>query len=208
MKFVAISDTHGQHNNLRLPQADVIIHAGDITKRGNKEEIVEFINWFSELPFEYRIFIAGNHDFYFEESSEAEIKKLIPSNVIYLCNCSVVINGIKIWGSPITPYFFNWAFNRHRGNDISQYWGLIPTDTDILITHGPAFSILDKTTRGLNVGCEDLLSSIQQIKPKYHICGHIHEAYGQIEKGVTHYLNASVLDEHYSHKNVPILFEL
>ncbi|HEX8516878.1 MAG TPA: metallophosphoesterase [Bacteroidia bacterium] len=148
MKFVAISDTHGQHNNLRLPQADVIIHAGDITKRGNKEEVVEFLTWFAELPFTYKIFIAGNHDFFFEESSEAEIENLIPSNVIYLCNNSVLINGIKIWGSPITPYFFNWAFNRHRGDDISKYWDLIPMDTDILITHGPPFQFWIKQREG------------------------------------------------------------
>ena len=208
MKFVTISDTHGQHNNLKLPQADVIIHAGDITKSGNKEETVEFLTWFAELPFTYKIFIAGNHDFFFEESSEAEIKNLIPLNVIYLCNSSVIINGIKIWGSPITPYFFNWAFNRHRGDDISRYWDLIPNDTNILITHGPAFSILDKTARKLDVGCEDLLNRIQEVKPKYHICGHIHEAYGQSKKEATYYINASVLDEHYSIKNNPVEFEL
>ena len=207
MKFVVISDTHGQHKKLNLPHGDVIINAGDVSKRGNKEEVVEFLTWFAELRFEYKIFIAGNHDFFFEQASEIEIKSLIPSNIIYLCNSEVVINGIKIWGSPITPFFYNWAFNRHRGDDISRYWDQIPADTNIIITHGPPLSILDRTTQGLNVGCEDLLHKIQEVKPKFHIFGHIHEAYGQIENESTHYINASVLNERYTLNNDPIQFE-
>ena len=208
MKFVIISDTHGQHKNLTLPKGDVIIHAGDISQRGKESEIIDFLNWFKDLDFKYKIFIAGNHDFFFEETSEKDIQRIIPENIIYLCDSGVEVENIKIWGSPITPWFYDWAFNRPRGAQIALHWQLIPHDTDILITHGPVFGQLDKTTRGENVGCEDLLHAIDKIKPKIHICGHIHEGYGQTTSSKTKFINASVLDEKYALVNPPITFEL
>lgn len=208
MKFVIISDTHGQHKNLTLPKGDVIIHAGDISQRGKESEIIDFLNWFKDLDFKYKIFIAGNHDFFFEETPKNILDKLMPKNVIYLCDSGVEVEKIKIWGSPITPWFYDWAFNRPRGAQIAHHWQLIPIDTDILITHGPAFGQLDKTTRGENVGCEDLLHTIDKIKPKVHICGHIHEGYGQTISSKTKFINASVLDEKYGLTNPPITFEL
>lgn len=208
MKFVIISDSHGQHAKLNLPKGDVLIHAGDITQRGAENEVIDFLNWFKDLDFKYKIFIAGNHDFYFERTPEEEIKKIIPDNVIYLCDSGTTIENIKIWGSPITPWFFNWAFNRHRGEQIARHWNLIPSDIDILITHGPVFCVLDKTTNGQNAGCKDLLDKVRELKPKFHICGHIHEAYGQTTAAMTNYINASVLDENYILKNSAITFDI
>ncbi len=208
MKFVAIADSHGKHSNLVLPKGDVIIHAGDVSKKGEENEVIDFLNWFKGLDYKHKIFIAGNHDFFFERTSQEIIEKLMPENVIYLCDNGVTIENIKIWGSPITPWFFNWAFNRHRGDSISRHWELIPSNTDLLITHGPAFCKLDKTKNGQNVGCENLLNTIRKIKPKIHISGHIHESYGQIYTSTTKFINASVLDENYALKNAPITFDL
>src|SRR5690606_9104680 len=101
------------------------------------------------------------------------------------------------WGSPITPYFHNWAFNRKRGAKIKAHWDLIPDDTDILITHGPPFGILDETVYSKRTGCEELLLRVYQVQPKYHIFGHIHEDYGMLAKRETTFVNASVLDDRY-----------
>ena len=208
MRFVIISDTHGQHQNLILPKGDVLIHAGDVSQRGEESEILDFLNWFSDCDFKYKIFIAGNHDFFFQKTPKYILEEIIPENVIYLCNSGVEVENIKIWGSPITPNFFDLAFNSDRGESISKHWEMIPSDTDILITHGPVFGKLDKTSRGENVGCEDLLNTIDKIKPKIHICGHIHEAYGQIITSTIQFFNASVLDEKYKLKNAPLIFEM
>ena len=208
MKIIAISDTHGKHRNLDLPQGDMLIHAGDVSSRGLEDEVLDFLDWYESLDFKYKIFIAGNHDFYFEKEKNEAIEKVIPSNVIYLNDSGVTIEGIKIWGSPIQPWFFDWAFNRKRGEEIAQHWKLIPEDTNILVTHGPTFGLLDKTFRGESVGCEELLKSIKKVKPQFHIAGHIHEAYGQIEKDGTHFINASVLDLRYQLVNKPFEFEL
>ena len=120
----------------------------------------------------------------------------------------VTIHGINIWGSPITPWFYDWAFNRERGVEINKHWKLIPKNTDILITHGPPSGILDLVNADRTVGCEDLLKRINSIKPKVHVFGHIHEAYGSEVSGYTKFINSSILDEHYEIKNNPILFQL
>jgi Icc-related predicted phosphoesterase len=208
MKFIAISDTHGFHHKLSLPAGDVLVHAGDVCNRGTEKEALDFITWFSNQNYKYKIFIAGNHDFYFEKTPFDIIEKVIPKNVIYLCDSGVQIEGINIWGSPVSPWFYNWAFNRFRGADILMHWNKIPNQTDLLITHGPVFGKLDKTKGGEKVGCVDLLNTVQKINPKIHLCGHIHEAYGEINLSNTKFINASVLDENYILKNNPVVFDL
>lgn len=207
MKFVAISDTHGQHKGLALPKGDVVIHAGDISSRGKEHEVIDFLDWFKDLDFKYKIFIAGNHDFLFEKEMAERITEIIPEGVIYLKDSEATIEGIKIWGSPITPWFHDWAFNRKRGEEIAKHWDLIPNDVDIILTHGPAYGLLDKTIYGDCVGCEDLLKAINRIKPRFHVCGHIHERYGIIPFGHTTFINASVMDHRYRRVNQPITFE-
>jgi predicted phosphohydrolase len=111
MRFVAIADSHGQHSQLILPKGDVVIHAGDVSRRGEENEILDFLRWFESLDYQYKLFTAGNHDFFFERTPHEVIKKIIPANITYLQDSGVTIESIKIWGSPITPWFFNWAFN-------------------------------------------------------------------------------------------------
>jgi Icc-related predicted phosphoesterase len=208
MKFITIADTHGLHQQLTLPQGDVLIHAGDVSKMGELHEIVAFLDWFSNLDFEHKIFIAGNHDFYFEDATAQQLQAILPANVHYLCNSSITINGITIWGSPISPFFFNWAFNVQRGEAIAKYWNTIPTKVDVVVTHGPVLGYLDKTIHRENVGCANLLDTLHKIQPKYHICGHIHEGYGQTNNEYCTFINASVVNVNYKVCNAPITFKL
>lgn len=206
LKFVAISDTHCRHHNLKLPKGDVLLHAGDICYKGHKEEVMDFLNWFSKQPFDYKIFIGGNHDFYLEKAKALEIEGLIPKNITYLNDTGITIDGINIWGSPITPWFFNWAFNRHRGDEIKIHWDLIPPDTNILITHGPVLGIHDTVINSQHVGCRDLLEKVKELKPKVHVCGHIHESYGVTQKFGIKFINACVLNDSYELVNKPVTF--
>ena len=207
MKFVVISDTHAKHRLVRLPPGDVLIHAGDVSYRGEKYEIEDFLLWFSQQKYKYKIFIAGNHDFFFEKTKPKQIESLIPPDIIYLNDSGIEIDDCHIWGSPITPEFFNWAFNRKRGEPIRKHWDLIPENTDILITHGPPYRILDLTIHEQHVGCKDLLQKVKQIRPKYHIFGHIHESYGSLNLSGTRFINASAVNEQYDLRHKPILFE-
>lgn len=207
MKIVAISDTHGLHTQLTLPDGDILLHTGDVSSQGKEFEIVLFLNWFAAQPHKHKVFIAGNHDFFFERASKWLLQQHIPDNVTYLNDSSITIEGIKIWGSPVQPWFYDWAFNRKRGADIKKHWDLIPDDTDILMTHGPAFGIHDKTTRGEKVGCVDLRETIDRIQPKLFVCGHIHEAYGVLDNGKTTFINASVVNHKYEVVNKATVFD-
>jgi len=206
MKIIAISDTHSKHRSLKLPEGDMIIHAGDSTKEGTEDEVINFLWWFSTLKFKYKIFIAGNHDFFFDGQNEKYLSGILPKGIIYLNDSGVVIEGINIWGSPITPWLYDGAFNRNNGKNISKHWKLIPPTTDILITHGPAYGILDKNRVSSSVGCRSLKRVINKIQPKLHIFGHIHESYGQINTGNTTFINACLTDAEDEIINQPIEF--
>lgn len=208
MTLTLISDTHFRHSQLELPGGDMLIHAGDLCGQGTEGEALAFLRWFGEQPYSHKIFIAGNHDWFFEEYDKAYIDKVIPKNIHYLNDSGVEIEGLKIWGSPVQPEFCDWAFNRKKGADINKHWKLIPKGTDILITHGPPFGILDTTASNYNAGCEMLLKKVNQIKPKLHVFGHIHEGYGMIEKGETIFANASSVNLHYQLVNAPIVLEI
>ena len=207
MKIICISDTHNSHLELEklLPaNCDMIIHAGDISVDGTVKEIQEFIDWFGSLTYKYKIFIAGNHDLALDKNKKA-IK--IPQGIIYLENSMVEVNGFKIWGSPICPQYYNWAFTCSLEKRRSLYKE-IPDDCDIIINHSPVYGYLDKVRGGQNEGCPILKSRIQSINPKLVICGHIHESYGTINDGDTTFINASIMTFDNKPSNNPIIIEL
>lgn len=214
MEILLISDTHGKHNWFervhKLPMADMIIHAGDVTSVGDIWEIEPFLQWFSGLPYEYKVFIAGNHDYGFE-TNRYTVRGMIPDNVIYLEDSGVEIEGLKLWGTPVTKPFMNWAFNVETDKRI-EHWNMIPDDTDILITHSPPYGIKDISTYSHeHVGCQYLTAAVKnRIKPKIHVFGHVHTDYG-IEEGVdTTFINASSLNGRYAvdENQPPILLDI
>ena len=189
MDITFISDTHGLHYRLNLSGGTVLVHSGDITEYGTDEEVIDFLDWFCWQPYLYKIFIGGNHDLYLEAMNKSDRRKLIPSNVIYLQKSGIEIEGLKFWGSPVTPRFLGMAFNVRAGEEIKRNWQMIPADTDILITHGPPHGILDN-----EMGDEELLSQIQEIKPRIHCFGHIHGTSGvQILNGTT-FINSAMVN--------------
>lgn len=196
-----ISDTHNKHDQIMLAGGDVLIHAGDCTSRGSLEEARKFLDWFKDQKYRYKIMIAGNHDWVFEEDPEGMLEECTSRGIVLLNDSGTEIEGIKVWGSPIQPWFFSWAFNRQRGPEINAHWALIPADTEILITHGPAYGILDFVARGENVGCQGLLGQIVGSSVKLHVCGHIHEQRGYNYKHGVTWINASSLSLQY--KPVP-----
>lgn len=197
MKIVCISDTHGKHAELRVPDGDLLIHAGDFMAYGNRtSEIASFNEWLGRQPHRHKIVIAGNHDLLFE--SHPDLARPLLTAAVYLENSEVEIEGLRIWGSPVTPRFINWAFNVDRGSAIREYWARIPADTDILVTHGPPFGMLNTVTpSGEPLGCEDLTKAVERIRPKLHVFGHIHGGSGTSSLHGTRFVNASVLDEQY-----------
>lgn len=207
MKLVFISDTHNQHSKIKVPEGDIIIHCGDVSGRGYRSEIESFLDWFSELPHKHKIMIPGNHDFFFEEYYDTAKNMVDARGIICLIDSEIEIEGIRFWGSPITPYFYNWAFNRFRGSSIEHHWNKIPEGIDVLLTHGPPAYLknyLSMVMEGEDVGCEDLYKAIQRVKPKINAFGHIHEGYGTSDEDGTLFINCSILNRRYAIQNKPV----
>ena len=207
MRVVVISDTHNKLADLNVPDGDLLIHCGDFCRRGTLEEVKQFNDDMSKLQHKHKVVIAGNHDWPFELYKEQAQACL--TNMIYLEDAGVEIDGLKIYGSPWQPAFGNWAFNLPRKSEqIEDKWNLIPDKLDILITHGPPYGILDRTVIGKKVGCEILRDRVAELKPKVHCFGHIHEDYGQETHGETLYINASNLDVFYRPSHEPVVLTL
>jgi Icc-related predicted phosphoesterase len=200
LKIDCISDTHGQHRKINLPGGDIIIHSGDCCC-GRLEAAMEFLDWYKEQKYSHLILVPGNHDSIFERMPELMLEECKNRGIILLNDSGCEIEGIKIWGSPVQPWFYDWAFNRQRGADIQRHWDLIPKDTEILITHGPPYKIRDEVkSDGLSiyVGCEDLYRTILQTQIKLHIFGHVHEGRGHAYLDSRTYINASSVDVGYN----------
>eukprot|EP00092_Neocalanus_flemingeri_P105714 GFUD01135527.1.p1 GENE.GFUD01135527.1~~GFUD01135527.1.p1 ORF type:complete len:303 (+),score=76.45 GFUD01135527.1:73-981(+) len=231
VKIVCMSDTHSTLSEIQfdVPDGDIFIHAGDFTRYGLPSEVEQFNTWLGNLPHRYKVVIAGNHELSFDpntyrEAREymkqggedadmevADIKKLL-TNCVYLEDESVEILGIQIYGSPWQPFFSHSAFNLQRGPDLHSKWSNIPTNTDILVTHGPPLGVRDaslKTSipaKTVRAGCEDLLEEVvNRVRPKYHIFGHIHEGYGSSTNGTTVFVNASTCNTKYEPLNKPVV---
>lgn len=221
MKIVCTSDTHGQMSKVKIPECDLLLHSGDVSMRGYQWEVEKFLSEFAQAPARHHVFIAGNHDYFFQDNPE-DARKLLAKfpQIHYLENSGIEIEGIKIWGSPNQPWFYDWAFNFPP--DVDSYrkeaeetWGQIPDGTDIVLTHGPPHRILDRVSRLVggetdpSVGCRYLLDRILQVNPRLHLFGHIHESYGEkiLSGWITTFVNASFMTLKHDGHNNPVIFE-
>jgi len=217
MKLIATSDCHGKLSQAALPHGDVLILGGDIlaNRSGDPDTdaalqlgaLRELDAYCGSLNYKHVLMIAGNHDWVFERLEGA---RHVLKNIVYLEDSGTEIEGLKFWGSPHQPWFFDWAFNRPRnGAELAHYWSLIPNDTDVLITHGPPFGILDLPFgKGESAGCELLLKRVEEVKPLVHMFGHIHGSYGRMQRGRTLFVNACLCNELYNPVNPPHIIDL
>jgi Icc-related predicted phosphoesterase len=208
MKICCISDTHERQEELRIPDCDLLIHAGDITMRGAPAQLERFNGWCKGL-IERQItrkiiLIAGNHDLLFEKDPE-KAQKLVSSST-YLQDSGTEWENIRFWGTPWQPWFFDWAFNLRTESELESRFQFIPEETGILIVHGPPRGILDRTIEGERVGSTALLEKIFQVRPKLVVFGHIHESYGLVERDGITFINASICDVRYRAVNAPVIF--
>ncbi|KAF8159020.1 Metallo-dependent phosphatase-like protein [Pholiota molesta] len=180
-RFVCISDTHA--HAFEVPDGD------------------KTMDWLYSLPHRIKIIIAGNHDLtlhtewyeqtHMQQHREKQAKRILTmmkgpradeAGIIYLRDEEYKFqtkDGGRIWsvyGSPWSPESCDWAFNypREEGETLVAKF----PKTDILLTHGPPYEILDRTNGGQDVGCEALRARLPDLRPRLHLFGHIHEAHG------------------------------
>jgi predicted phosphohydrolase len=205
-KAFLLSDTHQRHREIDVPNGDIFIHAGAFTMFSRSmAEIIDFNNWLGELPHRYKIVVPGNHE-YFLEADPSE--RLMLDNAIVLMNEGKGIEGLRIWGSPVTP-LYGGAFGLSSAKDPKRLYAQIPSDIDVLISHGPPFGILDTAPiSGLHEGCCELLDAVMLVRPRLHVFGHIHGAYGVFQTEHTTFVNASRLGLDNDPDKAPFIFEM
>jgi Icc-related predicted phosphoesterase len=214
-RLVFVSDTHGYLQDVKLPEGDILVHAGDLSSVGEITEISKVMYQFEKLLSKYShiIFIAGNHDKLYERNLDLAKSLIYEKNIHYLQDEELVIDGIKFYGSPWTLEFFDWAFMYDRDESGKEIWAKIPEDTDVLISHSPPYGKLDKVTpwghyTEEHAGCKHLLERVLEVKPKVHVFGHIHGSHGYIQGISTLYINASSCDENYRAVNKPFVVDI
>jgi Icc-related predicted phosphoesterase len=221
MICVAVSDTHNQAEAVPIPEGDVLIHAGDLTMQGSPVELVQAARWLGSIRGRFRAVIAipGNHDFVAQRNPLWAKALFQGHGVTLLIDEPRVVDGVKFYGSPWQPWFYDWAFNFPKADDgkaARKKWAEIPHDTDVLVTHGPPYGILDKTFGGedTRVGCAHLLEAIQRRRLQAHVFGHIHESFGtelyRAEDGSEiRFVNAAICDRaKYAAIQPPVVFEV
>jgi len=209
-RIVTISDTHGLHTHVEVPDGDILVHAGDVTMDGSFKSFINFLAWFKKQPHKHKVFIAGNHDEVLEKGFGTVEGLIVESGCVYLENTGCVLDGLKFWGSPMTPRFMYWHFMEDR-DKIGRYWEGIQKGLDVLVTHGPPYKIRDyvmHTYGDHHVGCKALLSKIQEVSPRVHVFGHIHRGFGEEKIGDTRFVNASVCTEDYEPKYRAMMLDL
>ncbi len=210
MKIQFLSDTHLSHRELgKLKSCDLLIFGGDCMNSGYKlEELIDFLDWFSEQDSKYKILIGGNHDRWIE-NNPIIFRELLENypDIIYLENTGIIIEGINIWGSPNSKIFYHWGFNNTE-DELEEIFSRIPKDTNILITHAPALGIGDRTESGDFIGERTLLNRIEHLPNlKYHLNGHNHAGNDIYDIGRYININGSIVNEQYELENQPYIFE-
>jgi Icc-related predicted phosphoesterase len=205
MKIWLISDTHNEHEGLQVPDVDLAIHCGDESTHGNaslnEPESRRFFEWYSSLQIKHKIFVPGNHSTAIEQ---ALIRPSEYPGIQFLIHSLTEVGKLKIFGSPYTPRFHQWAYMKKRAQ-LDDVWWTIPAEVDLLITHGPPKGVLDithdsETGNLIQVGCAALRRHVEtRVKPKIHAFGHIHDEkgisnYGIYTRGTTQYINCSCCD--------------
>lgn len=203
MRIVAISDTHSQnpHTKWKIPEGDVLVHAGDGTAVGSEQQVEQLARWLGRLPHPRKLYVPGNHDRLFLTLPLTATGILEASGVEVLMDRGVRIDGLLFWGSPWLAWRGgHMAFERP---DVDVARALIPAETHVLITHSPPYGILDYTPigGGDQIGCSSLANHVYyRIRPRVHIFGHCHYSGGREvtldrDPGAVRFINAALVDD-------------
>jgi predicted phosphohydrolase len=206
MRIVCISDTHELHRELDVPAGDLLIHAGDFSFAQNstpRAALRDFNDWLGELRHRYKLVVPGNHDVLLAEPrNHAAI-----SNATLLVNSGVMIEDVRVWGSPLMP-LRGGAFACADPAERKRHWARIPKRTDILVTHTPPYGVLDQTPNSdVHEGCPELSEAVLRVRPRFHVFGHAHGAHGIYRTEYTTFINAALVGEFFDLDKRPIVFD-
>ena len=203
LRVVAISDTHGMHRTLKIPNGDVLLHGGDFTSFGKREDVLDFNEWLGTLPHPHKLVVLGNHEANADwvdtasalltnatllNESEAVIRRPGDFGPKELCDPGESADGpgrsFRVFGTS-----FYWPVETGSTCYFTPPYARIPAGIDVLLTHGPP--AVDGIDGGM--GCPLLLEHVRRLRPRLVVCGHIHQAHGVVEGSAAHDLEGVML---------------
>lgn len=187
--ITCLSDTLGLHRQVPLTFGDFLLHSGNVTRNGTLMELLDFLQWFGSQQYTYKYFIGGDYDSILADLDKTEIRKLLPSGVIYLNNQQIEVGGLHIFGSPNTKSPSGIAVSQST-KVLSDAYRKIPSNIDILMTHEAPFGINDRA-----LGSKFLRKQVERILPRLHLYGHTCDAYKHHHVGFTEYINCSLTSQ-------------
>ena len=208
-RIIAFSDCHAHIKEVKFPDGDILIFAGDIGNgRTTEAEFVEFAEVINKLPFSQKMITFGNHDVCVERNFD--LSRMLDAHILH--DSEVVIDGIKFFGSPYSPKFGSgWSYNIQRGYPAQQKWAQIPDDTNILVVHGPPHGILDVVDGFYkeSVGCEELAKRVMALKQlRLNVYGHIHTNFGQLNHNGVLFANVALCDDRNKLIHEPMIIDI
>lgn len=217
MKIVCISDTHSLHLKMThpIPDGDMIVHAGDFTNVGRFTEILHFRDWYGKLPHKNKLLICGNHEREVSEETQTVMNVFNEAEIDLIHDETIELDGVRFFGQPRTPEFFDWGWMYQRGAQAKKIWDQVPIETDVLLCHGPPFGYGDlcpdfNNRQGpqIHVGCGDQVEMLKRTQIPFVVCGHIHESYGvHMTPWGTVVVNASTCTSRYQPTNRPLVID-
>lgn len=213
MRIVAISDTHGFHREVVVPDGDVLVHAGDITMDGEIDVVADFVGWLASLPHRHKIVVPGNHDRCFDISQSkydgSSIARFDRPGLHLLMDASrtLEVRGeeFKVYGAPWVPNLKGWAFWDRNYDKFDR----APRDVDLLVTHGPPLGIRDDNIFDTHFGSRHIARYLNHCPMvRAHVFGHVHQGYGMGKRGEILFVNACTCDRQYDPMNPPLVFDL
>jgi Icc-related predicted phosphoesterase len=233
VRLVCVSDTHTMHGVVDpLPAGDILVHAGDFTDTGSADDVRAFCAWLrQQQQFRHKVVIAGNHDLSLDPewysrnyrrfghrtpADPAELTDELRGCCTFLDHeAADDVCGLRFFGSPFSPFFYDWAFNLDRVAECRAACEVIHEahthkPIDVLVTHGPPLGHGDVAARNGHQGCWDLLDFVEAFPPSVHIFGHIHEGHGATTNHKSVFVNASTMNVRYDPDapNRPIVIDV
>jgi len=217
VRVVCISDTHNEHQGLRLPEGDLLIHSGDCLTESGKRYVkrenglikrvdpagealfVQFAEWFGAQNFPFKVLVAGNHDLVLQGLGKVRVQQILDDQAVhgksvYLEHEEVSIGGIKVFGSP----FAHWGGKNDAFFAKTRNFKDMPDGMHVVVTHMPAIlpgegEVLDEDV--------NLTETLHRTGALLHVSGHCHWAHGvyhsEGSSGQIPCVIASVCDSHW-----------
>lgn len=178
MKILAFSDLHRSTDAAQAiidasPQADVVVGAGDFATQGSGlRDTIDLLRAVRASM----VLVAGNHD------DLDELRSACGGNnsIHVLHGEATIVAGIPFFGLgfeiPAGKRDEPWNRRLEEAEAATMIRGCPPGA--VLVTHSPPFGCADVQRGGAHEGSRAIRDAVTSMKPRLHLCGHIHHAWG------------------------------